>query len=680
MLNNIVAFGLTRRPIVLLLLAAFVFGGAVAFTRLNIEAYPNPAPVILEITAQSAGLSAEEMERLYTIPIEVGLSPTPGVNTIRSTSFYGLSFVRVTFEYGLDFYFALQQAQISLLQNVSLPNNVQPQIQASSLVGEVYRYQVTGPKHIGITNLRTIQDWVLARRFLTVPGVVQVNTWGGSTKEYEVEADLNKLEAYNVTLAQLVSAVGNANVNVGARTINVGQQSVTIRGVGLIDDGGNTDLTQGRKLDDIQNVTLGQFNGVPVQIKDVARVSVGNVPRLGKAGRDDNDDIVAAILVMNRTLHTADVVPRIEAEVQKINSDGTLPPGVKLVPYYDRSFLVDVTTHTVIHNLVFGCLLVFLIQWIFLGDLRSAIIVGVNIPFALFFSIIILVMRGEDANLLSLGAVDFGIIVDLAVILVENIFRVFQAEEREELLSRPTPISENGATAANASLLNRIRLIYISATQVDSAVLFSTAVTLSAFIPLFTMQGVEGQIFNPMARTYGYALCGALLATFTITPVLASFLIPEHVREAETIVVRAIRALYTPLLRLALRVRWLTVAAGLIFLGFSGFLASNLGTEFLPALEEGNLWIRASMPPTISLEAGIPVVNRMRAILKSHPEVITVVSQHGRPDNGSDATGFFNAEFFVPLKPFEQWAPGRHKEDLIKDFSKSLRASSPASI
>jgi cobalt-zinc-cadmium resistance protein CzcA len=667
-----VTFGLTRRPIVLLLLLAFIVGGGLAFTKLNIEAYPNPAPVILEITAQSAGLSAEEMERLYTIPMEVGLAPTPGVNNIRSTSFYGLSFVRVTFDYGVDYYFALQQAQISLLQNVNLPNNVSPQIQASSLVGEIYRYQVTGPKHIGLTNLRTIQDWVLQRRFLTVPGVVQVNTWGGTTKEYEIEADLDKLEAYNVTLAQLVSAVSNANINVGARTINIGKQSVNIRGVGLIDDGGNTDLLLGRKVEDIESISLGQFNGVPVQIKDVAKVYVGYVPRLGKAGRDSEEDVVAAILVMNRTLHTNDVITRIKTEVDKINSDGSLPPGVKLVPYYDRSILVAITTDTVLHNLIFGCLLVFLIQWIFLGDLRSAIIVGVNIPFALFFSIIILVIRDEDANLLSLGAVDFGIIVDSAVIVVENIFRVFQAREREQLLRRSTPIEGNGNGTRDASLITRIRLIYIAATQVDTAVLFSTAITLAAFVPLFTMQGVEGQIFSPMARTYAYALVGALLATFTITPVLASFLIPEHVEETETIVVRAIRAVYTPILRLALRLRLLTVFFGVVFLIFGGVLASRLGTEFLPALEEGNLWIRASMPPTISLEAGMPIVDRMRQILKAHPEVITVVSQHGRPDNGSDATGFFNAEFFVPLKPFEEWAPGRHKEDLIKDLQREF--------
>jgi len=345
-----------------------------------------------------------------------------------------------------------------------------------------------------------------------------------------------------------------------------------------------------------------------------------------------------------------------------------LPPGVKLVPFYDRTSLVNVTTSTVLHNLIFGCLLVFLIQWVFLGDLRSAIIVGVNIPFALFFSIIILVLRGEDANLLSLGAVDFGIIVDSAVILVENIFRTFQLREREHLLPGTEIIGNGGSAASDASQVTRLRLIFASAMQVDSAILFSTAVTLAAFVPLFTMQGVEGQIFNPMARTYGYALVGALLATFMITPVLASYLLPEHVKETETIIVRGIRAVYTPILRASLAFRKLAVLGGLAFVILCGLLATNLGTEFLPALEEGNLWIRASMPPTISLEAGMPIVDRMRAILKSHPEVITVVSQHGRPDNGSDAAGFYNAEFFVPLKPFEEWTAGRTKDDLIKDL------------
>jgi hypothetical protein len=336
-LKGLLTFGLTRRPIVLLGLLVFVGAGLAAFSRLNIEAYPNPAPVILEITAQSAGLSAEEMERYYTIPIEVGLAATPGVEVIRSTSFYGLAFVRVVFQYSVDYYFALTQTQINLQQNVNLPNSVTPQIQGTSLVGEIFRYQVVGPPHFGLTNLRTVQDWVLQRRLLTVPGVVQVNTWGGTTKEYEVEVDLAKLDAYNVTLPQVISAIGGANVNVGGRTINIGQQSVNVRGVGLMDAGGGGDLTQGAKVEDIENVLLFQSKGVPVFVKDVAKVYVGNVPRLGKAGRDNEDDVVAAIVIMNRTLHTNDVVARARAEVERINNDGTLPPGVKLVPFYDRS-------------------------------------------------------------------------------------------------------------------------------------------------------------------------------------------------------------------------------------------------------------------------------------------------------------------------------------------------------
>ena len=680
MLKGLLVFGLTRRPIILVCLLVFVAIGAFAFTRLNIEAYPNPAPVILEITAQASGLSAEEMERYYTIPMEVGLAATPGVDIIRSTSFYGLSFVRVTFKYGVDYYFALTQAAISLQQNVSLPNGVTAQIQGSSLVGEVYRYQLVGPPHFGLTNLRTVQDWIVQRRLLTVEGVVQVNTWGGTTKEFNVEIDLNKLDAYNVTLPQVLAAIGNANINVGGRTINFGQQSVNVRGVGLIDDGGSSDLTQGYRVRDIENIVLGQFNGTPVQVKDVSKVYVGYVPRLGQAGRDNQNDIVEAIVVMNRTLHTNDVVPRIEAAVEKLNNDGTLPPGVKLVPFYDRTTLVSVTTRTVVHNLVFGCLLVFFIQWIFLGDLRSAIIVGVNIPFALFFSVIVLVLLGQDANLLSVGAVDFGIIVDSAVILVENTFRNLQAspEQREALLrglaeqrwgSDPTTARD---AASPHAWTNRLRLILISALEVDKAVFFSATITVAAFIPLFTMQGVEGQIFNPMARTYGFAMIGALIATFTITPVLASLVIPEEVNEVETVVVRVLRAAYTPILRWALSHRKTMVAGAVGFLLATGLLIPRLGTEFLPHLEEGNLWIRASMPPTISLEAGMPYVNRIREILLHHPEVITVVSQHGRPDNGSDAAGFFNAEFFAPLKPFDEWPSGMTKDKLIEDLQKEF--------
>ncbi len=685
MFKSIIAACLSRRAIVLFALLAFAGAGFLAFKKLNIEAYPNPTPVILEITAQAPGLSAEEMERYYTTPIEIGLYTAPGIEVIRSTSFYGLSFIRVVFKYGVDYHFAYAQADIAIQQNVTLPGGQIPQINQNSGSGEIYRYRVVGPKHFGLTNLRTVQDWIVLRRLSTIPGICNINSWGGTTKEFDVEVDPQKLEAYNVTVPQIVTALGNANINVGGREIRIGQQSINIRGVGLIDDGGEDDLTQGYKVDDIENVVLSQLNGVPVLVKDVAKVKVGYVPRLGIFGKDLDDDVVAAIVVMTRTEQTARMLPKVKAEVAKMNGDGSLPPGVKVVPFYDRGWLIALTTHTVLHNLIFGCLLVFLIQWIFLGDLRSAIIVGVNIPFALFFAIMLLVIQGESANLLSVGAVDFGIIVDSAVILMENIFRNFQRpeEERKVLLTRLTA----GAWGQNPTMTSpsspgqgwtdRLRLILISGLQVDKAILFSALITVAGFVPLFTMQGVEGQIFGPMARTYGYALAGALIATFTVTPVLASFLLPQHLKEAETIVVRLLHRLYNPALRFALAHRALMVGIGIAFLVATAFLSLRLGSEFMPQLEEGNFWIRASMPATLSLEDGESATRKMRLILLKYPEVITVCSQHGRPDNGTDASPFSNVELFVPLKPMDEWPKGLTKEKLTEEIQAEFEGELP---
>jgi cobalt-zinc-cadmium resistance protein CzcA len=687
MFRAITSFCLARRAIVVFGLLLFAGAGFVAWRQLNIEAYPNPAPVILEITAQAPGLSAEEIERYYTRPIEIGLYTVPGIQIIRSTSFYGLSFVRVVFKYGVDYDFAYAQAAIALQQNVTLPGNLVPNIQQNSGTGEIYRYQVASPQHFGNTTLRTVQDWVVARRLLTIPGIVAINSWGGPTKEFDVEADPQKLEAYNLSVPQLLAALGNANINVGGREIRLGQQSINIRGVGLMDDGGTDDLTQGYKVADIENVVLTQSSGVPVLIKDVAKVSVGFRPRLGIWGRDDEDDAVAAIVVMNRTSHAHDMIPKVEAAIERLNHDGSLPAGVKVVPFYDRRALISVTTHTVLHNLVFGCLLVFLIQWAFLGNLRSALIVGINIPFALVFAIGLLVLRGESANLLSVGAVDFGIIVDSAVILVENIFRNFQQSpaDRAGLILRllGPPPSEVTPSTPMSGWTERLRLILASTLQVDKAVFFAALITVAGFVPLFTMQGVEGQIFSPMARTYAYALGGALLATFTVTPVLASLLLPEKFKERETIIVRALHRLYNPALRLALTRpthRTFAVGSGLAFLALATFLATRLGSEFLPHLEEGNFWIRASMPMTLSLEDGESATRKMRQILQRHPEVITVTSQHGRPDDGSDASPFSNVELFVPLKPQSEWAHGLTKEKLTKEIQSEFERELPGVV
>ena len=668
MFKPILYFVLTRRPIVVLGLLAFIIAGVIAFLKLNVEAYPNPAPVIIEITAQYPGASSEEMERYYTRPMEIGLATTPGVEVIRSTSFAGLSFVRVTFDYSVDYYFALTQVANGLSQNVNLPNGVQPQIQASSLVGEIFRYQLKGPPTYSLTDLRTIQDWVVVKRLLTTPGIVQVVTWGGTTKEYHVEVDPKRLEGFGITFQQLISAIGNSNSNVGGRTVSVGDQSMNIRGVGLVEN-----------LSDIERIVLTQQNGFAIRVKDVATISEGYAPRLGEAGRDDQKDVVTGIVIMNRTLQTNQVIVKAREAINKINTDGSLPNGVKVEPYYDRSSLIGVTTHTVIHNLVFGCLLVFIIQLVFLGDLRSAVIVSINIPFALFFSIIILTLTGESANLLSLGAVDFGIIVDSAVILVENIFRNFQQtpEERSRTLRKMAFGPDGLLTDPSKGWTARLRLIFLSSTQVDTSVLFSTAITIAAFLPLFTMQGVEGQIFGPMARTYGYALAGALIATFTITPVIASYLLPRRVKEHETKIVEAIREFYTPKLTWVMQHTQQVLIGGIASILVGLVMLTQLGSEFLPALEEGNLWIRASMPSTINLEAGTDSVHRMRELIKSHPEVVTVVSQHGRPDNGSDAAGFNNVELFAPLKPFDDWPKGSTKEKLVASLQKDFENEFP---
>ncbi len=501
------------------------------------------------------------------------------------------------------------------------------------------------------------------------------------------EADPQKLQADNITVPQIITALGNANINVGGREIRIGQQSINIRGIGLINDGGDDDLTKGYNVSDIENVVLSQQNGTPILVRDIGKVTVGFKPRLGIFGMDSTDDAVAAIVVMRRTEKTNQLLPEVRAAIDGMNHDGSLPPGVKVVPIYDRGSLIAVTTNTVLHNLIFGLILVFFIQWIFLGNLRSAIIVGLNIPFALLFAVIILVLDGQSANLLSIGAVDLGIIVESAVILVENTFRNFARDpaEREGLLKKlkagywgndPTQLAP-GHTDDSLHWTDRLRLILVSAMEIDKAVLFSALITVAAFVPLFTMTGVEGQIFGPMARTYGYALAGALVATFTISPALCAYILPKHVNEVETWLVRMLHKLYDPALHFTLNHRGLVVGVeAAIVLATFIFVAPNLGGEFLPRLEEGNFWIRASMPITLSLQDGESAARQMREILMKYPEIISVTSQHGRPDDGSDASPFSNVELFAPLKPADEWPPGMTKDkltDLISaDFERQL--------
>lgn len=642
-----------------ILFAITIVGGVIAFAQLNIEAYPDPTPPMVDIVTQSPGLSAEEIERYITIPIETQVAGIKNVRTIRTISLYGLSDVKLQFSFDYTYDEALQQVLNRLSQLSPLPGNVQPQISPLSAVGEIYRYQLVGPPNYSVLDLKTLQDWVLQRRFRSVPGVIDVTGWGGKSKTYELQVDFNKLIAYGLTLPQVLQAIGNANINVGGNTVNIGAQSAVVRGVGLI-----------RSIDDLATTMISQSNGNPVLVKDIATVTVGEKPRLGIAGKDQENDIVQGIVLMRRGEKSTPTIARVEETVQAINNSSILPPGVRIERIYDRKDLIDTTTHTVLHNMVFGIVLIVLLQWLFLGDLRSAVIVGATIPFALFFAVIILVLRGESANLLSVGAIDFGLIVDGTVIMVEAIFR---------RLTQTTELSpaEESAISDETMMGMKSHAILSAAADVSRSIFFAAAIIIAAFLPLFTLSGVEGNIFGPMARTYAYALAGGLLATFTVTPALSAIILPTHMQETETRIMQWLHKRYMPLLEWAIGNRRIVMgaAAGLLVVTF--IATRLLGLEFLPKLEEGNLWIRATLPPTISLEEGNSYVNEMRKVIRSRPEVESVVSQHGRPDDGTDAAGLFNAEFFAPLKPANEWPKSIDKDELTSELLKQLQQKFP---
>ena len=658
-MDRLVAIAVNRRYLMVGLFLAVFIGGLFAFNQLNIEAYPDPTPPMVDIVTQSPGLSSEEIERYITIPIETQVAGIKNLKTIRTISLYGLSDVKLQFSFDYTYDEALQQVLNRLSQLTPLPGNVQPGISPLSAIGEIYRYRLVGPPNYSVLDLKTLQDWVLQRRFRSVPGVIDVTGWGGKTKTYEIQVDFNKLVAYGLTLPQLLTAVGNANINVGGNTVNIGSQSAVVRGVGLI-----------RSIEDLSNTMISQTAGNPVLVKDVATVSVGEKPRLGIAGLNQDDDIVQGIVLMRRGEKSSPTITRVEETVKTINNSSILPPGVRIERIYDRKDLIDVTTHTVLHNMVVGIVLIVLLQWLFLGNLRSALIVGATIPFALFFAVIILVLRGESANLLSVGAIDFGLIVDGTVIMVEAIFR---------RLSHTTELSEAEASHISPETIMGMKKhgILSASADVSRSIFFAAAIIIAAFLPLFTLSGVEGNIFGPMARTYAYALAGGLIATFTITPALSAIILPAHVQETETWIMRQLHRIYMPVLIWAVRNTRLVMSAGVALVVLTVILARMLGLEFLPKLEEGNLWIRATLPPTISLQEGNSYVNEMRKLIRAQPEVESVVSQHGRPDDGTDAAGLFNAEFFAPLKPSTEWPAPQDKDALTARLLKELQTKFP---
>jgi cobalt-zinc-cadmium resistance protein CzcA len=530
-MDRIVAIAVERRFIMIGLFSAVLIGGLLAFRQLNIEAYPDPTPPMVDVVTQSPGLSAEEIERYITIPLETQLAGIRNLSVIRTISLYGLSDVKLQFTFEYTYDQALQQVLNRLAQLPPLLNNAQPQISPTSPIGEIYRYRLVGPPNYSVLDLKTLQDWVLQRRFRAVPGVIDVTAWGGKTKTYEIQVDFNKLVATGSTMPQLLQAIGNSNINVGGNTVNIGPQAAVVRGVGLI-----------RSIDELANTMISQSGGNPVLVKDVASVTVGNQPRLGIAGLDQDDDIVQGIVLMRRGEQSTPTIERVERVVASINNSSLLPPGVHIERIYDRKDLIDITTSTVLHNMTLGIVLIVLLQWIFLGNLRSAIIVGATIPFALFFAVIILVLRGESANLLSVGAIDFGLIVDATVIMVEAIFR--RLTQTAELSDE-----EQRSMSAESGIAIKSHAIFSAAADVARSIFFAAGIIIAAFIPLFTLSGVEGNIFGPMARTYAYALVGGMLATFTVTPALSAIILPPHVQEAETRLMRLLHRVYIPVLR-----------------------------------------------------------------------------------------------------------------------------------
>lgn len=661
-MNAIIAFALRQRVLMVLLLL-FLFGaGIAAFLKLNIEAYPDPVPPLVDVITQNSGQSAEEIERYITIPIEIQMEAIPHVTAIRTISLFGLSDVKLQFTYDFTYDEAQQWVINRLAQMSPLPNGATPQISPSSPIGEIYRYRVAGPPGYSPLDLKTIEDWILERRFKAIPGVIDVNGWGGESKAYQVTVDLDRLLAYGLTLPQVLQVLNNSNINVGGQTVNFGPQAAIVRGVGLI-----------HSMDQIRDTMISATNGMPVRIRDIATVSVGHQPRLGIAGQDADDDIVQGIVLMRRGEQSLPTIERVKREVDRLNRSTILPPGVHIERIYDRSDLIAVTTHTVLHNMLFGIVLIFFIQWLFLGDLRSALIVSTTIPFALFFAVIILVLSGQSANLLSVGAIDFGLIVDATVIMIENIFRRL-GQPPDRRFARSSVLER---APSMAPFRGRFATIFYSAIEVNRAIFFSAAIIIAGFVPLFTMSGVEGHIFGPMARTYAFAILGGLIATFTVSPALSAILLPEKVQEIDTFIVRWLHRGYRPLLGFALDHRLLTLAGAVVILTLAGLALPKLGLEFLPKLEEGNFWIRATLPPSISLEEANGYVNRMRTVIKSYPEVLTVVSQNGRPDDGTDATGFFNAEFYAPLAPFDTWPSGVDKEKLTDEMNTRLEAEFP---
>jgi len=644
MIHRLVQFALRQRFLILLLVVALIIGGSISFQRMPVDAYPDLSPPMVELITQWPGHASEEVERLITIPLEVEMNGIPNLRVIRSISLYGLSDVIMTFNNGTDNYFARERA-FERLSQVNLPAGVVPSMAPlSSPSGLIYRYVLESPDRTP-QELKTYEDWVIERAYKSVPGVADDSGFGGTVMQYQVLLDPTKLYGYHLTVPQVIQQLANNNANAGGGFYSQGGQFYYVRGLGLM-----------RDVQDIGDTVVGSQNGVPVRIKDIGQVVMGHAPRLGEFGFMHNNDAVEGVILMRTGEQAQTVLKRVEAKTNYLNKQ-VLPPDIKIHPYYDRSDLVRLTINTVEHNLLMGMALVLVVLLLFLFSFRAAVIVALTIPLALLFAFICLHAKGVDANLLSIGAIDFGIIIDGTLVMVENIYRELGLREGQDY--------------------KLTEVILSAAADVDRPVFYSIAVIIAAYIPIYALKGPSGKLFHPMADTMAFALLGALLLTLTFVPVLCSYWF-KHVREHVNRPFERMKKFYAGRLDWCLDHPAPTLIAAVVIFGATLLLVPYIGGEFMPHLDEGALWVRATMPYTISFNEASKFSPEIRDILMSYPMVTQVGSELGRPDDGTDATGFFNDEFYVGLKPYNDktWRQTsiRNKKELTAALQKRFAA------